>query len=84
MSISQLVPYVNQKVKKIKEKKDISHKAKVSPAKYLPAWLMQLFIQLMAFLSYNLNITFKPLQLLPNVFGNVMLTNLVGMKINNA
>jgi pyruvate dehydrogenase E2 component (dihydrolipoamide acetyltransferase) len=82
-SLIEIQNLINSKVKKIKSKKDADTNEQMKVLNSIPTAFVSLFLELSAFITYYLGLSFKVLKLKKYAFGNIVLTNVSSMEIYN-
>ena len=81
LSLSEIRLKTNEKIKKIKLRKDANVKEQMKIAKMLPAPVMSVLMVVTSFISYYLGMGVKALKIRKYNFGNVVLTNVSKMEV---
>lgn len=81
-SLSEIRSFLNEKVKKLKKRKDKEFNANMRLAKILPTPLISVVLNLFSFLSFFLEVKFGGVK--PNFLGNIILTNVTNMEIEDS
>lgn len=82
MSLAEIAKVLGEKASRVKENKDKEVKKGMDTVKWIPWQLMGLYLDLVSFLLYGLNLDLSFLGIPKDPFGSVMITNVGGMGID--
>ncbi len=84
MSISQIIDDVESKVNKVRQRRDPALESTRGLMKKIPFALLNVFMNLLGFLTYTLNLDLTSMGVPKDPFGSVMITNIGSIGLNQA
>lgn len=84
MSLAALARFMEEKARKVKERKDLELKKSTNMTKFIPWWMIGYFLDFTSWLIYGLNIDLRWLGFPKDPFGSIMITNVGSLGIEMA